>query len=87
MNYDVLEARYVHEFVVWLRFRDGSAGEVDLAADLWGPMFEPLKDVAYFQQFTIHPDFETLTWPNGADLAPEFLHERVTAALGRSATP
>jgi hypothetical protein len=50
---------------------------VDLGPTLRGPVFEPLKDVLYFRQFTIDPVFETLTWPNGADLAPEFLHDSV----------
>ena len=45
MDYDVMEARYVRDFVVWLRFRDGTAGEVDLGPELWGPVFEPLRDV------------------------------------------
>ena len=81
MNYDVLEARYLHDFVVWLRFRDGTAGEIDLAPVLWGEVFEPLKDVEYFRTFNVHPLFQTLTWPNGADIAPEYLHDniRVTA--------
>jgi hypothetical protein len=38
-------------------------------------MFEPLKDNALFAQATIHPELETVTWPNGADLAPEFLYQ------------
>jgi hypothetical protein len=81
MDYDVLEARYLHDYVVWLRFRDGTAGEIDLSPVLWGEVFEPLKDVEYFRQFTVHPIFLTLTWPNGADIAPEYLHDniRVTA--------
>jgi len=81
MDYDVLEAKYRGGFVVWLRFRDGTAGEIDLGAELHGPVFEPLRDRVVFQQFTIHPDFRTLVWPNGADFAPEFLHDnvRVTA--------
>jgi hypothetical protein len=81
MNYDVIEARYLGGFVVWLRFRDGTAGEIDLAPELFGPVFEPLRDPAVFSQFTIHPLFETLVWPNGANFAPEFLHDnvRVTA--------
>jgi hypothetical protein len=81
MNYDVLEARYVGEYVVWLRFRDGTTGEINLEKELFGPVFEPLRDPALFSQFQIHPEFQTLTWPNGADFAPEFLHRsvRVTA--------
>jgi hypothetical protein len=60
-----------------LRFDDGFEGEVDLECALRGPVFEPLKDPAYFANFTI--DW-TLTWPNGADLAPESLYQRVLRA-------
>ena len=77
MDYDVMEARYVRDFVVWLRFRDGTAGEVDLGPELWGEVFEPLQDVEYFKRFSVHPEFQTLVWPNGADFAPEFLHDAV----------
>lgn len=76
MHYHVLEARQVSAYVVWLRFRDGTAGEVDLSADLVGPIFEPLRDPAQFAQFSVHSEFHTLTWPNGADIAPETLYER-----------
>jgi hypothetical protein len=81
VDYDILEARWVIGHTVWLRFRDGTAGEIDLAPSFRGPVFEPLRDLAYFRQFRIHPEFETLVWPNGADFAPEFLHDnvRVTA--------
>lgn len=77
MDYDVMEARYVRDFVVWLRFRDGTAGQVDLGPELWGEVFEPLRDVEYFRKLTVHPEFKTLVWPNGADFAPEFLHDAV----------
>ncbi|MPZ18467.1 MAG: DUF2442 domain-containing protein [Luteitalea sp.] len=81
MNYHVLEARYVGGYSIWLRFRDGTSGEIDLAAALHGSVFEPLRDPAFFKSFIIHPEFRTLVWPNGADFAPEFLHDnvRVTA--------
>jgi uncharacterized protein DUF2442 len=77
MDYHVLQARYVRNYVVWLRFRDGTAGEVDLAPVLRGPVFERLHDVEYFRQFTLDPTFHTLTWPNGADVAPEYLHDNL----------
>ena len=74
---DVVEARYVHGHTVWLRFEDGAAGEVDLAAELHGPVFEPLRDPAYFSRFTLSPDLGTISWPNGADFAPEFLYDKL----------
>jgi len=77
MPYDVVEARHVGGFVLWLKFRDNTAGEIDLASELHGPMFEALRDPAVFGQFRIHPEFHTLTWPNGADFAPEFLHDNI----------
>ena len=81
MNYHIVDARHVGGYVVWLRFRDGTAGEIDLASELHGPVFELLKDPVAFRAFQIHPVFHTLVWANGADLAPEFLHDnvRVTA--------
>ncbi len=73
----VVEARPVRDFIVHLRFADGTEGDVDLRDELYGELFGPLKDPALFQQFSVHPEFQTLTWPNGADLAPEFLYEKV----------
>jgi hypothetical protein len=44
MDYDVVEARYVGGHVVWLRFRDGTSGEVDLSAELSSsPAFGHIK--------------------------------------------
>ena len=80
MDYHVMEARYVGGFVIWLRFRDGTAGEVDLSKELWGQVFEPLRDPAYFSHFTLDPVGRTLVWPNGADFAPAFLHDAVRVA-------
>ena len=77
MHYDVVEARYVRNYIVWLRFRDGRAGEIDLEPALHGPVFEPLKDVNSFRQLFVHPEFATLAWPNDVDIAPETLYERV----------
>jgi hypothetical protein len=72
----VAKARYVRDYTIHLRFTDGTEGDVDLQGELYGEIFEPLKDQAFFQQFSVHPEFHTLIWPNGADLAPEFLYEK-----------
>lgn len=82
---DVVEARYVSQHSIWLRFEDGTQGEIDLSAELYGEVFEPLKDEAYFKNFTVNSETGTIEWPNRADFAPEFLYEKVQAAT--AATP
>lgn len=74
----VEEAQYVRDFVVWFRFNDGAVGEVDLRGELFGEVFEPLQDVTQFRQFRLDPELSTIAWSNGADFAPEFLHERLS---------
>jgi hypothetical protein len=78
---NVISVRYLHDYVLHLRFNNGVEGEVDLAAELDGEVFEPLRDKALFAQVRVHPDIRTIAWPNGADLAPEFLYSllRVSA--------
>jgi hypothetical protein len=74
---NVVAARYLREYVVWLRFSDGVEGEADLAGELDGEVFEPLKDEATFAQLRLNPELRTITWPNGADFAPEFLRSLI----------
>ena len=73
----VTDANLVRDFVVWVRFNDGSEGDVDLSGELDGPVFEPLKDPEVFAQFRLDLEVHTLVWPNGADLAPELLHDHM----------
>jgi hypothetical protein len=77
----VVRAEYVGEFRIRLAFDDGLVGTVDFRPWLEGPVFEPLKDLDYFRRF--HLDGGTVAWPNGADVAPETLHE--SARTGRAA--
>lgn len=79
----IAELKVMEGYRLWIRFHDGSAGTVDLSGELWGPMFEPLRDKNLFSQASVHPELNTVTWPNGADFSPEFLFE---AAQPRLAT-
>ena len=58
--------------------QDGTQASVDFEPWLTGPVFEPLKDAAYFRKFFV--DGGTVVWPNGADIAPETLYEAAQAA-------
>jgi hypothetical protein len=75
----VTDVQPTGEYRLWLRFSDGTAGQVDLTNELDGPMFEPLRNVDLFAQVCVDPEIRTVAWPNGADFAPEFLRERVRA--------
>jgi len=78
---EVTTAEYVEGHKVRLRFSNGEAGIVDLKDSLWGPMFEPLRDVNAFKRFTVSEILHTLCWENDADLAPEYLYDQM---LGQS---
>lgn len=73
----VVDATYVGNFKILLEFNDGYKGIIDLKDELWGEVFVPLKDELLFKQFTLK--YGVLTWPNGADFAPEYLYERIQA--------
>ena len=70
----VTEAKYLDNYEVKLEFNDGKVGIVNLENELYGTMFEPLKDKRVFSTVRLDRDLDTITWDNGADLAPEFLY-------------
>ena len=76
---EVTQALYQEEYKIWVEFNDGVSGVVDLSDTLWGPMFEPLKDIKQFKRFAVSDVFHTLVWENDADLAPEYLYEKMTS--------
>lgn len=73
----VKEAKYLHDYVIWVKFNDGMAGKIDLQNELEGEMLGPLKNEKFFKSFKVDPVLETIVWRNGADLAPEFLHDNI----------
>jgi hypothetical protein len=78
MLLEIRHVRPVGEFVLRLEFTDGKIREVDLRDELYGEVFDPLRNADFFSQVTINPETGTIEWPNGADFSPEFL-----ARIGR----
>jgi len=70
----VKNAKYLKDYKIEVEFNDGKKGIVDLSDDLYGDIFEPLKDKKLFSKIKVDNDLETITWENGADLAPEYLY-------------
>ena len=73
MFIEVLSAKYLGDYKIYIIFNNGISKTVDLSDKLNGSIFEPLKDKVYFQSFTIK--YNTIEWNNGADFAPEYLYE------------
>ena len=80
MSLHVNGVTHFGEFTLRIEFSDGSIREVNLSDELHGQVFEPLRDPEVFAQVKINPETGTIEWPNGADLAPEFLHKQGTDA-------
>lgn len=74
----VVEVAPLANYRLQVRFEDGTQGIASLKDDLFGPVFEPLKDVSFFEQVGID-DFGVICWPNGADLAPGALYDDLRA--------
>jgi hypothetical protein len=74
---EVVDAKYIDGYKIHVRFNNGEEGVVDLTESLWGPVFEPLKDPVGFQRFEVSKLYHTITWENGADLAPEYIYEKM----------
>ncbi len=71
----VASVKWLEGYKLRLKFDDDSVKEVDLRNELYGEVFEPLKEVQFFRQVRINSDTKTIEWSNGADFAPEFLYE------------
>lgn len=79
--FDVVDVKHVRDHIIWLRFEDGAEGEIDLTKSLRGPVFEPLRDPAFFAKVRVNPELGTIVWPDGADIAPETLYARLRVAV------
>jgi hypothetical protein len=71
----VKDVNYLEGYRLRILFSNGIVKDVDLAGELYGEVFEQLKDPTFFKRVSVNPETETIEWPNGADFAPEFLFD------------
>jgi hypothetical protein len=75
----ITAVQYRSGYVYHIRFDDGLEGDLDFSEYIGrGPIFEPLRDVAFFRSARVEGG--TIAWPNGADVAPETLYEKLQQA-------
>ena len=76
----VVDSKYLQQYQIWIKFNDGKEGIVDLADLILNDsreIFSQLKDLNRFKSFKVEMD--TIVWSNGADLAPEYLYEKIVS--------
>ena len=74
MILNVIKAEHLREYTILVTFNDKTEMMVDLRETIFSDkreIFKPLRDINYFKKFRII--FNTISWPNQADFAPEFL--------------
>jgi hypothetical protein len=76
---EVIDIKYRGKYVYSIKFDDGVEGDIDFS-DYFarGPVFQALKDKKVFSKAMVEGG--TISWPNGVDIAPETLYERLQNA-------
>jgi hypothetical protein len=69
----VIDAKYLNDYRIHIAFSNGKEGIIDLSPYIGSGIFEQLKSKDYFKKLFV--DGRTISWPNGADIAPETLYE------------
>jgi len=72
----VIFVKPLERYCLEVHFEDGLRGTISIKDLLKGPIFQPLQDESFFKQVFLD-EFHVVSWPNGADLDPYSLRQRV----------
>ena len=79
MYWDIIEVKPEPDYRLWVRFKDGLTGRVQLRHEELTGALAPLRDVQFFEQVFI--DCGAVAWPGEIDLAPDAMYAQVAAQL------
>ncbi len=78
MLIDVIEVKPLSAYKLYLRFEDGTSGEIDISKIVaFEGVFAKLKDKEYFLTVKVNPDIGTICWESGADISPCTLYKLI----------
>jgi hypothetical protein len=76
--YDVIEAKYVNDYILEITFENNIKGEIDFSSYLSKQgLFQQLNNIDYFKNFKINKDIGTICWENGLDISPDTLYNKI----------
>ena len=73
--HEIIGAKWIKGYAVQITFNDLRKGTVDLKKYLGRGIFKELTKIENFKRFKVDAEMGTLSWPNGADIAPEVLYQ------------
>lgn len=76
----IVEAEARAGYLLWIRFEDGTEGEVDLRDLVGKGVFESWQDPRKFRNVRVDPETHTVAWPDGVELCPDSLYRDVAGA-------
>ena len=82
MLYDVVEVKVIKNYTLYLRFENGTCGEVDISKIIpFKGVFSKLQDREYFSTVYVNKELGTIVWDNGADLSPSCLYSAISTKV------
>lgn len=75
MHWDVVEVQPESGYWLFVRFKDGFSGRVQLTTEEMTGVLAPLKEWRFFQQVFI--DDGPVAWPGEIDLAPDAMYSEI----------
>ena len=77
MYWDVVEVRPEPDHCLFVRFKDGLSGRVQLRLEELTSALAPLRDIRFFDRVFI--DSGAVAWPGDIDLAPDAMYADVAS--------
>jgi hypothetical protein len=74
MHPAITEVAPERDYVLSVVFENGEKGRIDLKPILDFGVFRGLRDYTKFKQVRV--SFDTIEWPGGIDLDPEYVYEK-----------